>query len=205
MGRDLTNDAVLVVENQLGETDHSHLGQVLTYAAGTAASTIVWIATSFRGGHRQALDWLNQATADDTHFFGLELEVVRIGNSVPAPLFNVAAEPNQWQKRVRTATRATEVTGKRALYVEFWTRFLERLRLEHPDWSRAQTPQGDNWFPMPCPIKGGSYYSTTFATGGLRFELYIDQGDAETKRAPFRQLLGATERNGDHLRRQPEL
>src|SRR5437764_12307274 len=53
VGRDLTNDTVLIVENQLGDTDHSHLGQVLTYAAGTGASTIVWIATSFREEHPQ--------------------------------------------------------------------------------------------------------------------------------------------------------
>jgi hypothetical protein len=180
VGRDLTNDAVLIVENQLGETDHSHLGQVLTYAAGTDASTIVWIATSFREEHRQALDWLNQGTGDDAHFFGLELAVVRIGDSVPAPLFRVVSEPNEWQKRVRVATGATKGGGKAALYVEFWTRFLQRLRTEHPDWTRATEPQTQNWMSMPAPIKGGSYYAVSFAAGGrLRTELYIDSGEAE--------------------------
>ena len=181
IGRDLTNDAVLIVENQLGDTDHSHLGQVLTYAAGTDAKTIVWIATSFREEHRQALDWLNQATDNETHFFGLELEVVRIGNSLPAPLFTIAAEPNQWQKRVRTSARAaTAVTGKKALYVDFWGRYIERMRAERPDWSRARTPGRDNWFSMPCPIKGDSHYQAKFASGDrLCFELYIDQGDAD--------------------------
>src|SRR4029453_13226344 len=80
VGRDLTNDAVLIVENQLETTDHSHLGQVLTYAAGTAASTIVWIATAFREEHRQALDWLNENTGEQAHFFGIELQVVKIGD-----------------------------------------------------------------------------------------------------------------------------
>src|SRR5215467_859785 len=81
VGHDITNDAVLIVENQLEGTDHSHLGQVLTYAAGTAASTIVWIATAFREEHRQALDWLNENTGEETHFFGIELRVARIGDS----------------------------------------------------------------------------------------------------------------------------
>src|ERR1019366_897302 len=41
IGRDLTNNCVLIVENQLTVTDHSHLGQVLTNAAGTDARTVV--------------------------------------------------------------------------------------------------------------------------------------------------------------------
>lgn len=101
IGRDLTNDAVLIVENQLEGTDHSHLGQILTYAAGTGASTIVWLATSFREEHRQALDWLNEQTAEDIHFFGVQISLVRIGDSVPAPLLTVVAKPNDWQKQVR--------------------------------------------------------------------------------------------------------
>jgi hypothetical protein len=97
---------VLIVENQLGESDHGHLGQLLTYAAGTAASTIIWITTRFRDEHRQALTWLNEHSDRDTHFFGVELEVVRIGDSAPAPLFKVVALPNDWQKR--TIMRRTE-------------------------------------------------------------------------------------------------
>ena len=116
VGRDTTNDAVLIVENQLAPTDHSHLGQVLTYAAGTAASTIVWIATAFCEEHRQALDWLNENTGEDVHFFGIELQVVKIGDSPPAPLLNLVAQPNDWQKQVRASTQRSAVTGKGALY-----------------------------------------------------------------------------------------
>lgn len=190
LGRDLSNDAVLMVENQLGETDHSHLGQVLTYAAGTAASTIVWIATRFREEHRQALDWLNQTTGEEAHFFGLELEVVKIGDSQPAPLFNVVAEPNEWQKRVRATIRATPTTGKIPFYVEFWTRYLERVRQQHPDWTRSKSPLPQNWLGMPCPIKGGSYFAASFANGArLRHEIYIDQGDATENYRIFDRIL----------------
>jgi hypothetical protein len=45
IGRDLTNNCVLIVENQLTITDHGHLGQILTYAAGTDAGTVVWLAS----------------------------------------------------------------------------------------------------------------------------------------------------------------
>ena len=114
VGRDITNDAVLIVENQLAVTDHSHLGQVLTYAAGTAASTIVWIATAFREEHRQALDWLNENTGDNAHFFGIELQVVTIGDSAPAPLFNVvvAAERLAEAGACRNASRSSHRQGR---------------------------------------------------------------------------------------------
>ena len=68
LGRDPTNDCVLIVENQLAGSDHSHLGQLLTYAAGTDAATVVWIATSFREEHRQALDWLNNLAGENARF-----------------------------------------------------------------------------------------------------------------------------------------
>lgn len=179
IGRDISNGAVLIVENQLGPTDHSHLGQILTYAAGTAASTIVWIATAFREEHRQALDWLNEHTGEDTHFFGIELQLVRIGDSARAPLFNVVVQPNDWQKQVRAATQSSAVTGKGVIYVEFWTRFFERQRAEHPGWRRSGKPAAQNWVDMTAS-RPDMWFSNSFAQGErLRSQLVIDSQDAE--------------------------
>jgi hypothetical protein len=91
VGRDMTNNCVLIVENQLSATDHGHLGQLLTYAAGTDARTVVWLAPTFREEHRQALDYLNGLGGENARFFGVEIGVVRIGNSDPAPLFKLRA------------------------------------------------------------------------------------------------------------------
>ena len=89
MGRDETTGEIVIVENQLEVSDHLHLGQILTYAAGTDPTTIVWVAAAFRPEHRAAIDWLNARTDEDTRFFGVELGVVRIGDSDPAPLFRL--------------------------------------------------------------------------------------------------------------------
>ena len=192
IGRDLTNNAVLIVENQLGGTDHNHLGQILTYAAGADASSIVWIATSFREEHRQAIDWLNENTQENVRFFGIELQVVRIDESRPAPLFKLVAQPNDWQQQVRSATRTEKTGTKPGLYRNFWTRYLERLKEEHPDWSRTRTPSTANWMDFPSSIRGarfnpslrGTGINSSFAQGGrLRHEFYIDTGDkAENER-----------------------
>jgi Domain of unknown function (DUF4268) len=193
VGRDITNDAVLIVENQLDVTDHSHLGQVLTYAAGTAASTIVWIATAFREEHRQALVWLNENTGDNAHFFGIELQVVRIGLSDPAPLLNMVVQPNDWQKQVRAATQAGAVTGKGALYVEFWDRFLERIAVEHPEWTQSRRAVSNNWFDMKAPVKGCRISCSFAQNDRLRHELYIDSGDGTQNTELFERLSGEQE------------
>lgn len=107
----LTGNWVLI-ENQLERTDHLHLGQLLTYAAGLKAVTIVWIAERFTDEHRVALDWLNEITNETINFFGLEIELWRIGDSPMAPKFNVVSQPNDWTKTVLEGTRQLETAGR---------------------------------------------------------------------------------------------
>jgi hypothetical protein len=187
IGRDLTNDCLLIVENQLASSDHSHLGQLLTYTAGTGAATVIWIATRIRDEHRQALGWLNEQTGEHIHFFGVELELVHIGESLPAPLFNVVVLPNDWQKAVRTATSSTAAAGvKGALYAEFWEKLGDRLRSERPAWSRVRQ-SGQNWYPMSAPL-AGCLIAAIFAGGTLRHELRIARRTAEESKAIFDQI-----------------
>jgi Domain of unknown function (DUF4268) len=187
IGKDQTNGVVLIVENQLGDSDHSHLGPLLTYAAGTGASTIVWITTRFRDEHRQALTWLNEHTDQDTHFFGVELEVVKIGGSVPAPLFRVVALPNDWQKSVRASTAGVTAGSRNELYRQFWAKLLERIRSEHPSWTRATTA-AQNWLWIPAPIRGCGINPVFGGKGKIREELYIDRAAPEQCRAVFDAL-----------------
>ena len=154
LGTDVTNDCVLVVENQLETTDHTHLGQIVTYSAGTDAKTIVWMATSFREEHLQALDWLNAVAEGNARFFGVEIGAVRIANSPPAPLFTLRAQPYDWYSQTALAAKSTRTSGKGDLYVAFWTRFLERVHKEHPTWTHAQKPGTANWFSMPVRSRG---------------------------------------------------
>jgi hypothetical protein len=87
--RDIGTGAWVLVENQLERTDHVYLGQLLTYASGLEAVTIIWIAARFTEEHRSTLDWLNKITDDSVRFFGLEVELWRIGDSPAAPKFNI--------------------------------------------------------------------------------------------------------------------
>ncbi len=113
-----SDDHYAIIENQLGKTDHKHLGQVMVYATNRSAGAVVWIATKFTEEHRKVLDWLNANTAEEIGFFGLEIELWRIDDSPPAPKFNVVCRPNELTK---IETSAGSQSPTKLLQLEFWT------------------------------------------------------------------------------------
>ena len=116
-----TGDPV-VVENMMSNSDHDHLGKLITYAAGLEATHAILVAESFRPEHRSALQWLNANSTDAVHFFGVELKAWRIGESLPAPQLDVVVEPDEWIRAIRAET-ATELTRLRQ---RFWDRYLQK-------------------------------------------------------------------------------
>lgn len=141
--KEVGSDRWILIENQLEQTDHTHMGQLITYAAGLDAVTIVWIAREFRDEHRAALDWLNGVTGTDIHFFGLEVELWQIGDSALAPKFNVVCQPNDWQK-VATASAKVENSGRQSLQLKFWTGFKSHLET-HSKILSPRKPYPQNW------------------------------------------------------------
>jgi len=124
--KDVLTDHWVLIENQLERTNHVHLGQVLTYAAGLGAVAIVWIAAKFTEEHRAALDWLNDITGTDIVFFGLEVELWKIGDSFAAPKFNIVSNPNEWTRGIASGAAAVErgeLTDNQKLQLRFWTGF----------------------------------------------------------------------------------
>jgi hypothetical protein len=109
----------VLIENQLERTNHAHLGQLLTYAAGLDAVTIVWIADRFNEEHRATLDWLNEITGERFSFFGLEIELWQIGDSAVAPKFNVVCRPNEW------TTGGGAPGPKDGTRLEYWETFRD--------------------------------------------------------------------------------
>ena len=139
--RNVDGGAWVLIENQLERTDHGHLGQLLTYAAGLHAVTICWIAERFTEEHRATLDWLNEITDNRFQFFGLEVELWRIGSSPPAPKFNVVSKPNEWSRSVTEINRAA--TPKQRQQEAFWA-LMERLKA-HRSPVRPKKPQPQGW------------------------------------------------------------
>jgi Domain of unknown function (DUF4268) len=178
IAKDLGRDRLVVIENQLEATDHSHLGQLITYAAGREAGLVVWVAREFREEHRQALDWMNRGSSEGTEYFGVAVELLQVDNSKPALNFKLIAAPNEW-RRSSSRTRAREgVTDKGAAYQKFFQALIDELRERH-HFTNAHAGQPQNWYQFRTGVNG-FVYAASFATKGrLRTEVYIDLKDAD--------------------------
>ena len=116
---------IVAIENQFRGTDHSHLGQLLTYAAGFDAKILIWIVEEARDEHRAAVEWLNRKTGVDTHFYLVTVKIAQIDNSLPAYQFIPVVAPNQWGKE--QSRKAAEITPKARKCGQYFSLFMEEL------------------------------------------------------------------------------
>lgn len=179
--KDTATDSWVLIENQLEKTDHTHLGQLLTYAAGLSAVTIVWIAKHFQDDHRAALDWLNESTGSNINFFGLEIELWQIGDSQAAPRFNVVSQPNDWVKSLASAARSAteELSPLQRLQLEYWTRLREYM-LEKGTRVDPRQPPAGRWMTFAVGRAGFSIAaSSIFKDGRIAVGLVTSGSDAK--------------------------
>jgi hypothetical protein len=141
-----SEDRVVVIENQLEQTDHDHLGKILTYGAGKQAEVLVWIVKDAREEHENAVNWLNEHTDDTIHLFLIQIEAWRIGDSAPAPRFNVIAKPNDWLKTVKQSTAAGTVSDlklQQQAFFEEIRKLGEEAASHVKSWAK---PQPQHWY-----------------------------------------------------------
>lgn len=180
-------DQQVVIENQLDETDHKHLGQIIAYAAGVGARKVVWVAESFRPEHVAALQFLNDNTTDDLSFFGVQIELWRIGESPLAPKFEVVSKPNDWVKAGREQARAaTNSSPTKQLQLKFWTALIAHLA-KHAPQIRPQTPRPQHWLNNSIGRSGfGLNITANTKDARLGVELWMP---GEEAKARFAKLL----------------
>jgi hypothetical protein len=113
----------IIIENQLEKTNHDHLGKAITYASGYDAKVIIWIVKDVRDEHQKAIEWLNENTLDEIGFYLIRIELWQIGDSLPAPKFEIVCKPNDWAKAVKSSAEAGELTETKLKQKEFWEGF----------------------------------------------------------------------------------
>ena len=176
----------VIIENQLEPTDHKHLGQLLTYAAGIEANKVIWVAESFRPEHIAALEFLNHNTTSTLSFFAVEIALWKIGNSAMAPSFNVVVKPNDWSKANRESARAASASSPiKQQQLKFWTEwkiYLSKVKSH----LKPQKADPKHWITLSAGRTGLRYSATIHSRQNrLGAELYISH---ENSKAYFAQL-----------------
>lgn len=87
-----TGDLV-VIENQMTRSNHTHLGQIITYAAGLNARYVIWVAPKFTKEHLNAIKWLNTLSSGKVRFLAASFSIKCIrekdlNNSIAIPSFH---------------------------------------------------------------------------------------------------------------------
>ena len=180
------NGGKVIIENQLEKTNHTHLGQILTYAAGVGARKVIWLAESFRTEHVAALEFLNQHTTDELDFFAVEIELWRIGASPMAPSFTVVVKPNDWAKTgQQNAKAAATTTPTKQRQLKFWTGWQTWLQAKSSA-LRTQKPLPQHWTNIALG-RSGIHLAATVNSRENRvgMEVYIDHANSK---AMFKQL-----------------
>ncbi len=113
-------DRKIIIENQLEDTNHDHLGKLITYASGKSADIVIWVVKRAREEHRAAIEWLNNHTDEDIAFFLTEIKLYQIGNSDIAVKFEVVEKPNDWAKEIKRHTSGSPTLQAR---YDYWAAF----------------------------------------------------------------------------------
>jgi hypothetical protein len=176
------NGEKVIIENQLEKTDHTHLGQIITYFTNLDAKYVIWIAREIRQEHATAINWLNEFTG--ISFYLIQVEAYKIGNSAPAPYFKLVCKPDETMKAIGQDIK--DFSEREKFNIHFWETMMEKCkgRLNHF-----------------CNKKASRYHYHSGASGksGLQFvfvitgksyglELYIDVGDGDENLSYLKQL-----------------
>ena len=185
LAQDSDSERYVVIENQLEKTNHTHLGQLLVYASAHDASAIVWIAKEVRDEHRRAIDWLNEHISD-VSFFGIEIELWKIGESKAAPHFRLVSWPSDWSRMVNVKDSANgELSETKILQKEFWEGLNDYMK-EGETFLSLRRPSYNHWHSIAV---GRSKFHISLTLNSIKqkigCELYIK---SEVAKKAFKYL-----------------
>lgn len=182
---------LVLLENQLGPSDHDHLGKLLTYLSNLEAKVAVWIVAEARPEHVRAVEWLNDSTPDDVKVYLVRLAAYRIGVSPPAVQFTVVAGPSPAGKAAGALRQ--QWAHRHRLRYQFWEQLLARARA-HGLTTHANISPTTNSILYAGAGRGGLYWTYVVRLrGAAGVELYIATPDADANKRYFDELFAHRE------------
>jgi len=189
LARNPRDDSRVLIENQLEQSDHGHIGQIMTYLAGLDVNTVIWIAAGFKEPHLSAIRWLNDHTIEPFAFFAIKLSIVRIADSPMAPVFEVVVKPNTWERQLQSIAKETQSSsGVGEVRKKFWTYYLEK----YPEEGQYGPANGSSnrWRPViEAELVVSSYISKGSVGLFVRGLRGVDQKEVWNQIEPFTEEL----------------
>ncbi len=175
VARDESSNTKVIIENQLESSNHDHLGKIITYASGLDANVVVWIVREAREEHISAIEWLNNNTNTDVNFFLIELHAYKIGDSDPAPKFEVIEKPNGFIKNLKGTGGDKEMTKTRQERLNFWMEFNELVKQKGKPFNTRKASI-DNYYDVTIG-KSGAHISISLSKieSKISVDLYISR------------------------------
>jgi hypothetical protein len=165
----------IIIENQLEDTNHDHLGKVITYASGYDAEIIVWVVRDIRDEHQRAIEWLNEHTDEKIGYFLIKIELWQIEGSNPAPKFEVLVAPNEWAKTIKASPAGGDLSDTKLQQLDFWTKF-KRFVKANDTHIRLRMPRPQHWYNISMGSSEAHIALTINSRENLLgCEIYIDK------------------------------
>jgi len=174
LAKEAMTGANIIIENQLEPSNHDHLGKVITYAAGLDAKYLIWIVKDVLPEHLKAIEWLNEHLDDEISCFLIRIEVWQIGDSKPAPRFEVVGIKNDWAASLKKSAITEETSTTKLGQLEFWKHLHDYIR-DKDKFIRLQTPKPRRYFQFAIG-ESGAQIVLVLAPRKSQFtcELYIN-------------------------------
>jgi len=172
----------VIIENQLEKSDHTHLGQILTYLVNLDANIAIWITTNPTEEHQQVVEWLNEITPDNMSFYLVQIKGIKIeGSDLVAPLFTIVEGPTQERKRIGLEKK--EYAQRHTIRKQFWTQLIEAMNQKN-SLCQNVSPGTDAWIGIALGTAGVSL-NLVVSKNYARAEIYINRGDTQKNKEVF--------------------
>jgi hypothetical protein len=190
LAKETNSGDYIIIENQLEPTNHDHLGKVITYAAGYDAKYIIWIVKDVLDEHQKAIEWLNEHLDDSISCFLVKIEVWQIGDSKPAPRFEVVSLKNNWAATLKRSVNSEELSPNKLRQQEFWGALRENFRSRDTN-MRVQSPRPQHWLnfslgsafchPYLTINSNENFVSCDLWTNNKEFLVFLQEREEEIK------------------------
>jgi hypothetical protein len=179
----------VIIENQLEQTNHDHLGKLITYLTNMDAKTAIWITKEPRPEHTKAIAWLNQT---EVSFYLVKLEAFKIGNSSPAPKFTLIQGPSEITREVGEAKRG--FSDRHRLRIKFWAQLLKLAKDQGVKTHENRNPTPDVGLSGPSGIRDLRFVYLIWSKEKAAVELYIHSVEQRRNKEIYDQLFKEKER-----------